>query len=96
MLDLALNDGPVCSQIPESSLTFIDGMVLVTKLDHPPVTSPRDLRCAELYGFRRDRPFRFRTDRWLEEADCLQQLPALEIESYHTILACASASIDAA
>ena len=54
VLDLALSDGPVRSQTLESSLAFVDEMVLVTELDHPPITSPRDLRCAELYGFRHD------------------------------------------
>ncbi|WP_129416564.1 LysR family transcriptional regulator [Pseudomonas aeruginosa] len=96
VLDLALSDGPVRSQTLESSLAFVDEMVLVTELDHPPITSPRDLRCAELYGFRHDCSFRFRMDRWLEEADCLQQLPVLEIESYHTMLACVSAGMGAA
>ncbi|MGV8744110.1 LysR substrate-binding domain-containing protein, partial [Pseudomonas aeruginosa] len=79
----------------ESSLAFVHEMVLVTELDHPPITSPRHLHCAVLYGFRHDCSFRFRMDRWLEEADWLQQLPVLKIESYQTMLACVNAGMGA-
>lgn len=94
-LDIALTDGPVRSKALDSQLAFIDEMLLITERDHPPVNSPADLQCSELYGFRHDCSFRFRMDRWLAEAG-VTHLPVTEIESYHTMLACVTAGMGAA
>jgi DNA-binding transcriptional LysR family regulator len=94
-LDLALTDGPVRSNALESRLAFVDEMLLVTEQAHPPVRGPGDLECGELYGFRHDCSFRFRMDRWLAEGKATD-LPVVEIESYHTMLACVSAGMGAA
>lgn len=94
-LDIALTDGPVRSNALESRLAFVDEMLLITEQDHPPVERPSDLTCAELYGFRHDCSFRFRMDRWLAD-DHAHHLPVIEIESYHTMLACVTAGMGAA
>ncbi|WP_395943913.1 LysR family transcriptional regulator [Brevundimonas sp.] len=94
-LDLALTDGPVRSNALESRLAFIDEMLLVTEQAHPPVGGPAELECGELYGFRHDCSFRFRMDRWLTEGKATD-LPVVEIESYHTMLACVTAGMGAA
>lgn len=94
-LDIALTEGPVTSRTLTSRVAFTDEMLLVTELAHPPVTQPADLQCPELYGFRHDCSFRFRMDRWLAQGQ-RAELPVLEIESYHTMLACVSAGMGAA
>jgi DNA-binding transcriptional LysR family regulator len=94
-LDIALTDGPVQSKALESRLAFVDEMLLITELNHPAVTTPSDLQCSELYGFRHDCSFRFRMDRWLAE-ERISHLPVTEIESYHTMLACVTAGMGAA
>lgn len=94
-LDIALTDGPVHSKSLESKLAFVDEMLLITERNHPPVKSPADLQCSELYGFHHDCSFRFRMDRWLAEAG-ISHLPVTEIESYHTMLACVTAGMGAA
>lgn len=94
-LDIALTDGPVHSNALESRLAFVDEMLLITERDHPPVERPSDLQCSELYGFRHDCSFRFRMDRWLAQ-DRVRHFPVVEIESYHTMLACVTAGMGAA
>jgi DNA-binding transcriptional LysR family regulator len=94
-LEVALTDGPVRSNTLECRLAFTDDMLLITERDHPEVQVPSDLTCQEIYGFRHDCSFRFRMDRWLEQRRS-SPLPIIEIESYHTMLACVSAGMGAA
>ncbi|GAA0909857.1 LysR family transcriptional regulator [Rothia nasimurium] len=94
-LDIALGEGPVSATGLASRLAYTDDVVLVTEFGHPPVDSPRDLRCNELYGFRHDSSFRYRVDAWLE-ASGRQLLPVVEVGSYHTMLACVTAGMGAA
>lgn len=94
-LDLALTEGPISSKALRSRVAFIDEMVLVTDPRHRDVIAPDDLECAEIYGFRHDCSFRFRMDRWLA-AGGRGAMPIVEIESYHTMLACISAGMGAA
>lgn len=94
-LDIALTEGPIVSKALRSRVAFVDEMLLVTDLAHPDMTSPGDLDCHELYGFRHDCSFRFRMDRWLA-ANGRADIPVFEIESYHTMLACVSAGMGAA
>ncbi|AYD05166.1 LysR family transcriptional regulator [Neorhizobium sp. NCHU2750] len=94
-LDIALTEGPIVTKSLQSRVAFVDEMLLVTEIGHPDVTSPEELDCTELYGFRHDCSFRFRMDRWLA-AGGRAHMPVLEIESYHTMLACVSAGMGAA
>lgn len=94
-LDIALTDGPVRSNALECQLAFTDDMLLITERNHPEVRDPGDLTCSEIYGFRHDCSFRFRMDRWLAQGG-VPGLPVIEIESYHTMLACVSAGMGAA
>ncbi|SEJ90427.1 DNA-binding transcriptional regulator, LysR family [Sphingobium sp. AP50] len=94
-LDIALTEGPISSKALRSKVAFVDEMLLVTELSHRDVHQPADLECGELYGFRHDCSFRFRMDRWLSAGDRLD-MPVIEIESYHTMLACVSAGMGAA
>ncbi|MBT0667443.1 LysR family transcriptional regulator [Novosphingobium profundi] len=94
-LDIALTEGPISSKALRSRIAFVDEMLLVTDPGHRDVVTPTDLECAELYGFRHDCSFRFRMDRWLASGG-RSDLPVIEIESYHTMLACVSAGMGAA
>jgi len=94
-LDIALTEGPVRSKALRSKVAFVDEMLLVTDPGHPEIGEPGDLQCAEIYGFRHDCSFRFRMDRWLA-AGGRGDMPVIEIESYHTMLACVSAGMGAA
>ncbi|WP_298396665.1 LysR family transcriptional regulator [Sphingobium sp.] len=94
-LDVALTEGPVISKALKSKVAFVDEMLLVTAPGHRDVTTPADLDCTELYGFRHDCSFRFRMDRWLSCGN-RADMPVIEIESYHTMLACVSAGMGAA
>lgn len=94
-LDIALTEGPISSKALKSKVAFVDEMLLVTDPGHRDVGSPADLDCAELYGFRHDCSFRFRMDRWLSTGN-RADMPVVEIESYHTMLACVSAGMGAA
>lgn len=95
VVDIALIDGPVHSDGLESRFAYSEDMALVTEFGHPAVGSPRDLRCAELYGSRHDGSFRLRMDAWLAEAG-RQLLPVVEMTSYHSMLARVSTGVGAA
>lgn len=94
-LDIALTDGPVQSPALDSRYAFADELVLITEKAHPPVSLAADLTCREVYGFRQNCSFRLRLDRWLE-ASGGEVLQLIEMESYHTMLACVSAGAGAA
>lgn len=94
-LDLALTDGPVQSHSLESEFAFADQLVLITEKGHPDVVSAADLRCMEIYGFRQNCSYRLRLDDWLAQSSHAG-LDLIEMESYHTMLACVSAGIGAA
>lgn len=94
-LDMALTDGPVQSPALGSCHAFSDELLLITERGHPPVLHAGELRCREVYGFRQNCSFRLRLDRWLEAAGS-EALPLIEMESYHTMLACVSAGAGAA
>lgn len=95
VLDIALVDGPAATKDLEGRLAFSDEMVLITEFGHPAVVSPRDLHCAQLYGFRHDGSFRHRMDAWLEAAG-RQLLTVTPIDSYHGLLARVTAGMGAA
>lgn len=94
-LDLALTDGPVQSHALESEYAFSDQLVLITEKGHPDVASAADLSCQEIYGFRQNCSYRLRLDDWLAQSSHAD-LKVIEMESYHTMLACVSAGIGAA
>lgn len=94
-LDIALTEGPVTTKALCSKIAYVDEMILVTELAHPPVSCASQLVCRELYGFSYDCSFRFRMDRWLAQGGA-PAFPIIEIESYHTMLACVNAGMGAA
>lgn len=95
LLDIALTDGPVQSPALDSRYAFSDHLVLITEQAHGPVHAASDLRCREIYGFRQNCSFRLRLDRWLQ-ASGGEHLQMIEMESYHTMLACVTAGAGAA
>ncbi|WP_213881113.1 LysR substrate-binding domain-containing protein [Pseudomonas sp. dw_358] len=95
LLDIALTDGPVQSPALDSRYAFSDDLLLITERAHGPVRSAGDLQCREVYGFRQNCSFRLRLDRWLQ-ATGGERLPLIEMESYHTMLACVGAGAGAA
>ncbi|MHC8338492.1 LysR substrate-binding domain-containing protein [Pseudomonas sp. HLT2-19-2] len=94
-LDIALTDGPVQSPSLESDYAFSDQLVLITEKGHPTVANASELRCQEIYGFRQNCSYRLRLDSWLTQTP-QALLKVVEMESYHTMLACVSAGIGAA
>ncbi|MBD1554140.1 LysR family transcriptional regulator [Pseudomonas typographi] len=95
VLDIALTDGPVQSPALDSRYAFSDDLVLITEKAHPAVHSASELRCREVYGFRQNCSFRLRLDRWLQVSGG-EGLQLIEMESYHTMLACVTAGAGAA
>ena len=94
-LDIAITDGPPSQPSIESAYAFTEELVLTTEKHHPAVSSPADLRCRELYGFRRNCSYRLRMDQWLSSTPSMN-LPIIEMESYQIMLACVSAGTGAA
>lgn len=95
LLDIALTDGPVQSPALDSDYAYSDDLVLITEKAHAPVKTARELSCREVYGFRQNCSFRLRLDQWLEQTGG-EHLQLIEMESYHTMLACVGAGAGAA
>ena len=86
-LDAALVDGPL-------ELAGLDGvefceerLVLISDLDHPPITSARDVQGREVFTFRQGCSYRARLEAWYA-SDRAAMGRVMEIESYQGMLAC--------
>ncbi|WP_323115047.1 putrescine utilization regulator PtrR [Pseudomonas guariconensis] len=86
-LDAALVDGPL-------SLAGLDGvplceevLVLITRPEHPPVRSARDVAGRAVFTFRQGCSYRMRLEAWYAH-DHTPMGRVMEIESYQSMLAC--------
>ena len=86
-LDAALVDGPL-------ELAGLDGvefckesLVLISDLDHPPITRARDVQGREVFTFRQGCSYRTRLEAWYA-SDRAAMGRVMEIESYQGMLAC--------
>ena len=86
-LDAALVDGPL-------ELAGLDGvefcqeqLVLISDLDHPPITRAKDVQGSEVFAFRQGCSYRARLEAWYA-SDRAAMGRVMEIESYQGMLAC--------
>lgn len=86
-LDAALVDGPL-------ELAGLDGvefceeqLVLISDLDHPPITRARDVQGREVFAFLQGCSYRARLEAWYA-SDRASMGRVMEIESYQGMLAC--------
>lgn len=86
-LDAALVDGPL-------ELAGLDGvefceeqLVMISDLDHPPITRAQDVQGREVFAFRQGCSYRTRLEAWYA-SDRAAMGRVMEIESYQGMLAC--------
>ena len=66
---------------------FREKLVLISSLDHRPVTGPRDVRDGSIIAFPNGCAYRRVLERWLGRKS-LATVRILELSSYHAIVAC--------
>ncbi|MCD4865743.1 MULTISPECIES: putrescine utilization regulator PtrR [Pseudomonas] len=86
-LDAALVDGPAPDAALEGQPWFEERLVLITGLELGPVRSPADVAGRPVFGFRAGCSYRRYLDTWYAAAG-VPSGPVMEIESYHSMLAC--------
>jgi DNA-binding transcriptional LysR family regulator len=86
-LDAALVDGPLEFAELDGLPMFEEEMVLITEAAHGPVHSAQDVAGLEVYAFRQSCSYRRRLEAWFV-ASRVPMAPPMEIESYHSMLAC--------
>lgn len=86
-LDAALVDGPLEYADLDGIPLFDEALVLITALGHAPVASAADVAGAAVYTFRSRCSYRKRLERWFAESRVAMGR-VMEIESYHSMLAC--------
>lgn len=69
---------------------FRERLMVISSLDHPPVTSARDAEGQSLIAFPHGCAYRRVLQRWLKR-ESLATLRVLELSSYHAIVACVAA-----
>ncbi|TWI58570.1 DNA-binding transcriptional LysR family regulator [Pseudomonas duriflava] len=86
-LDAALVDGPARHEGLDGLPLLQEPMVLVTEADHPPVRSAADVAGRPVFTFRAGCSYRLRLEAWFAATGGAMG-PVMEIESYHSMLAC--------
>lgn len=86
-LAAALVDGPVNYAEIHGCLSFGETMVLIAPLDQAPVRCPADVAGRTLFAFRPSCSYRRRFEGWFQKQG-VETGPVLELQSYHTMLAC--------
>jgi DNA-binding transcriptional LysR family regulator len=69
---------------------FRERLMVISSLDHPPVTSARDAEGQSVIAFPHGCAYRRVLQRWLKR-ESLATLRVLELSSYHAIVACVAA-----
>lgn len=69
---------------------FRERLMIISSLDHPPITKPRDVDGLTLIAFPQGCAYRRVLQRWLKR-DSLAGMRVLEFSSYHAIVACVAA-----
>ncbi|WP_432413943.1 putrescine utilization regulator PtrR [Pantoea allii] len=86
-LAAALVDGPVQHDDLNGCIAFREEMVLITDLDHIPVTCARDTQEDTLFAFRNSCSYRVKLEAWYRDSQAAPNT-VMEIQSYHAMLAC--------
>ncbi|WP_413732387.1 putrescine utilization regulator PtrR [Sodalis sp. RH20] len=86
-LAAALVDGPVNYAEIQGCYSFAETLVLIAALDQPPIDSPEEIAGKTLFAFRPSCSYRRRFEAWFAQRGVAPG-PILEIQSYHTMLAC--------
>ncbi len=86
-LDAALVDGPVESGSLEGLPLFEEEMVLITEAGHAPVATAADVAGRSVFTFRSRCSYRARLEAWFAFYRVAMGR-VMEIESYHSMLAC--------
>lgn len=86
-LDAALVDGPMDYAELDGLPLFEETLVLITSLGHAPVASAADVLGEAVYSFRPRCSYRKRIESWFAAAR-VPMGQIMEIESYHSMLAC--------
>ncbi|MGI4982429.1 MAG: putrescine utilization regulator PtrR [Janthinobacterium lividum] len=69
---------------------YREKLVLIAAWDHAPIRRPQDIPGGTIFTFRQTCSYRRRFERWFEDAGVMPTR-IVEIESYHSMLACVSA-----
>lgn len=83
-------DGPPRHPLLEGIPVFPEEMVIISALNHPPVTSAKNIAGATIYAFRANCSYRRLFENWFADAGSAPG-KIFEMESYHGIVACVSA-----
>ncbi|WP_147197653.1 LysR family transcriptional regulator [Pantoea sp. CCBC3-3-1] len=83
-------DGPPKHPQLEGMPVFAEEMVVISSLNHPPVTSATTISGATIYAFRANCSYRRLFENWFARENAAPG-KIFEMESYHGILACVSA-----
>lgn len=83
-------DGPPKHPQLEGVPVFSEEMVLISSLNHPPISSAADVNGATIYAFRANCSYRRLFENWFA-GDNASPGKIYEVESYHGIVACVSA-----
>ncbi len=86
-LAAALVDGPLQHDELNGCVAFPERMVVITCLDHPPIHSAQDVKGETLFAFRASCSYRLRLESWFKRDGSLPGT-IMEIQSYHSMLAC--------
>ncbi|MGG7667167.1 putrescine utilization regulator PtrR [Yersinia sp. J1] len=86
-LAAALVDGPVHHEELHGCRSFEEQLVIISCLDHPPISQAKDAVDETLFAFRPSCSYRLRLESWFRQAGVLPGT-ILEIQSYHAMLAC--------
>lgn len=89
-MDAALTDGPVSDHLLASQLLYTERLLLLTRLQHPPVRSALDLEDRQTYAFRASCSYRVRMEAWFSQSG-IRATRIMEMESYHAMVACVAA-----
>ncbi|WP_307873418.1 LysR substrate-binding domain-containing protein [Burkholderia sp. Se-20378] len=94
-LDAALVAEPVSDMRLESTLAYVEELVIIGPKDHPSIRSARDLQTGTLLAFEPDCPHRQRLEAWCA-LDNVAPRRIVEVGSYHAILGCCVAGMGVA
>jgi DNA-binding transcriptional LysR family regulator len=94
-LDAALVAEPVSDPRLASVPAYVEELILIGPLGHPPIRSAHDLRKGTLLAFEPDCPHRQRLEAWCARDDVAPR-QIIEVGSYHAILGCCVAGMGVA
>ncbi|MFC0229331.1 putrescine utilization regulator PtrR [Serratia aquatilis] len=86
-LAAALADGPIQHDELNGCIAFPERMVVISSLDHPPIENALDAQGETLFAFRSSCSYRLRLESWFKHDGAVSG-NILEIQSYHSMLAC--------